>query len=66
MEILGLCHRLCQAGKTAAMAIHDLNAVSRFADRAAVVHEGRMLAVDEPVRVLTGRTIEKVFGVEAE
>jgi len=48
------------------MAIHDLNAVSRFTDQAAVIHQGRMLAVDEPVRVLAGQTIEKVFGVEAE
>ncbi len=66
LEILDLCRGLSEAGKTIAMAIHDLNAVCRFSDRVAVVHHGRLHAVDEPSRLLTSETIEKIFGVEAE
>ena len=66
LEILDLCRALCREKKAVAVALHDLNAVWRFADRVALVHQGRLRATDEPARVLTNETLKEVFRVRTE
>jgi iron complex transport system ATP-binding protein len=65
LEILDLCRNLAQAGKTVVLAIHDLNAAAHYAERAALLHNGRLVAYGSPTEVLTPSTIREVFGVES-
>ncbi|MCB4825624.1 ATP-binding cassette domain-containing protein [Roseicella aerolata] len=46
--------------------MHDLNAAAQFADRIAVMSEGRLVAYDRPERILTPRLLYEVYGIEAE
>jgi iron complex transport system ATP-binding protein len=46
--------------------LHDLNAAVRFADRLALMHEGRVVAEGPAATVLTARRISDVFGLRVE
>ncbi len=43
------------------MALHDLNLVSLYADRVALIVEGKMHAIGEPKKVLTTANIEQAY-----
>jgi iron complex transport system ATP-binding protein len=47
------------------VAIHDLNAAARFADRIALLCDGRLLATGSPEAVLTAPTLARAYRVEA-
>jgi len=53
------------SGIGALMAIHDLGAAARFADRIALMSEGRLVAVGDWRAVLTPDRLREVFGVAA-
>jgi iron complex transport system ATP-binding protein len=66
MEVLELVRRRTAArGLTTLLAIHDLNAAVRCADRLVVLHGGRIRAVGRPVEVLSPTLLAEVYGVEA-
>ncbi|MBU8545502.1 ABC transporter ATP-binding protein [Roseomonas sp. ROY-5-3] len=66
-ELLGLLRRLAREhGLLVIVAIHDLNAAAAFADRLAVLREGRLVATGAPDFVLTPRLMAEVYGLEAE
>jgi iron complex transport system ATP-binding protein len=48
------------------MAMHDLNAAARYADRVLVLGHGRVVAVGTPAEVMTGEVLGEAFGVELE
>lgn len=52
-------------GIGALMAIHDLSAAARFADRVALLQQGRVVALGQWQDVLTPDRLEAVFGVSA-
>jgi iron complex transport system ATP-binding protein len=67
LEILQLVRRETDArGLTTLLAIHDLNAAARFADRILVLHDGRCWSDGPPVLTLTPDMLAEVYGVEAE
>jgi iron complex transport system ATP-binding protein len=66
MGILDLCRKLAGAGKSVALATHDLNAVARYASRVALIESGHIAHCGERDRVLLPETLERVFGVRAE
>ncbi len=66
LAVLDLCRRLTGAGKTVALAIHDLNAAARYADHVVLVHSGTIIAQGAPADVLTEATLRAVFGVRTE
>lgn len=43
------------------MAMHDLNQVGQYADRVALLHEGRILALGTPKQVLTEKNIQLAY-----
>jgi iron complex transport system ATP-binding protein len=45
------------------MAAHDLNLVSNYADRAALLLEGKLQAVGSPRQVLTAENLDKAYRV---
>ena len=66
LETLKLLKDLATDGKAVAVALHDLNAVARWADHAALMDAGRLKDCG-PVRdVLRNELVEPVFGVEVE
>ncbi|MGU7773861.1 ABC transporter ATP-binding protein [Burkholderia sp. MR1-5-21] len=53
-------------GLTLVMSLHDLNQAMRFADRAVVMRDGRLIADGMPVDVLTPAFVADVFHVHSE
>ena len=53
-------------GLTLVMSLHDMNQAMRFADRAVVMRDGRLVADGAPVEVLTPRFVADVFHVHSE
>ncbi|HUD28009.1 MAG TPA: ABC transporter ATP-binding protein [Novosphingobium sp.] len=54
-----------RTGVGALMAIHDLSAAARFADRIALMKEGRLVAMGDWRAILTPERLRDVFGVSA-
>jgi iron complex transport system ATP-binding protein len=50
-------------GLTTIVVLHDLNAAARFADRIAVMHDGRLVQSGHPLDVLCRATLEPAFRV---
>ena len=51
-------------GLTTIAVLHDLNAAARFADRIALMRNGRLLAVGRPAAVLSPAMLRRAFGVD--
>jgi iron complex transport system ATP-binding protein len=62
-EILALLRRLTRRGKTVVCALHDINEAAGYADRIALLGDGRLLALGPPETVLTEPLLQKAFGV---
>jgi branched-chain amino acid transport system ATP-binding protein len=50
-----------QEGKTVLMVEHHIEVVTGVAERIAVMHHGRMLAVDTPERVMANETVQTAY-----
>ena len=66
LGILSLLRELAAEGRSVVVALHDLNAVARWADHAVVLHRGRLRVDSHPSAVLRDRFLEEVFDVDAE
>jgi ABC-type cobalamin/Fe3+-siderophores transport system ATPase subunit len=67
LEVLDLLSDLNRdQGKTVAMVLHDFNMAAEYADHIFVMHSGRLITQGTPEEVLTSKTIQDVFGVEAK
>ena len=64
--ILELCRELALGGQAVAVAIHDLNAVARYADVVALLDKGRIVQTGAVTDVLSPEAFARVFGVRAE
>lgn len=53
-------------GKTVIMALHDLNLVSRFADRTAILDAGHLESIGNTGEILNADVLQKVFGTKIE
>lgn len=64
-QILGLVQALAhQREMTVVVSLHDLNLAALYADRLALLCEGRLLAVGSAAEVLTPAQLSHVYGVE--
>ena len=61
LQIMEIVRQEAAAGLTVLMAIHDLNLAAQYADRVAILHRGRLLAVGRPADVLTESNIKQAF-----
>lgn len=66
LETLELLQELASDGKAVAVALHDLNAVMRWADQVALLNCGRLQAFGTVGDVVRDDLIESVFGVRVE
>jgi len=63
LAVLGLLRRRADAGAAVAIVVHDFALASRFADRVALLADGRLARLGTPAEVLTGDGIREAFGV---
>lgn len=61
--IWGLVRELARAGLIVIAALHDLNLAAQYADRLALLHEGKLLVCDVPARVLTQEWLKRAYDV---
>jgi iron complex transport system ATP-binding protein len=59
---LGAAWRFTRAGAGVFVVVHDLNLAARYADRIAVLAQGRLVACGAPERVLDPKLIGEAFG----
>lgn len=61
--VMDLLQRIARQGTAVVAIIHDLTLTMRFADRAVLMDDGRIVANDTPALALTPERIAAVFGV---
>ncbi|GGF75142.1 ferric enterobactin transporter FepC [Azorhizobium oxalatiphilum] len=61
--LLDVARAQARAGRCVVAVLHDLTQASLYADRIALMHEGRLVAEGAPGAVLTTAAIEQVYGV---
>jgi iron complex transport system ATP-binding protein len=66
LAVLEICRDLAADGATVVLALHDLGMALRYADRVAMLKEGRLLALGAARQVLEPALLRSTFGVEAE
>ena len=66
LEVLELCRHLVSEGTSIVIALHDLNAARRYAEKVALFDQGRLVAHGPPDGVLNEKRIAQVFAVEAQ
>ncbi len=64
--ILGLTRERAAAGDAVLVVLHDLNLAAAYADRIALLQEGRVVACDTPAEVLTAERVSRVYGTPVE
>ncbi|WP_346730443.1 heme ABC transporter ATP-binding protein [Leucobacter allii] len=64
--VLSIARERARAGDAVLVVLHDLNLASAYADRIALLQEGRVAACDAPERVLTAETVSSVYRTPVE
>ena len=62
-EVMDLCARLHEEGRTLVAVLHDLNQASRYATHLIAMKAGRIVAQGTPAEVVTAERIGDVFGL---
>jgi iron complex transport system ATP-binding protein len=65
-EVLARLRALARTGTTVVAVLHDLDLAARFADRVALLHEGRLVAHGPTAEILVPDRVRSVFGLEIE
>jgi iron complex transport system ATP-binding protein len=63
--IWGLVRELARSGLIVLAAMHDLNLAAQYADRLALLSDGRLLVCDQPAQVLTREWLRRAYDVSA-
>ena len=63
--IWSLVRELARSGLIVIAALHDLNLAAQYADRLALLAEGRVIACDKPAQVLTPEWLRRAYQVTA-
>lgn len=61
IEVLDLCARLHEEGRTVVAVLHDLNHAARYATHMIAMRDGRIVAEGAPAAVVTSELVEEVF-----
>ena len=65
-RVMGLIRRLGHDGKSVVVVVHDLNLAAAYADRVALIVEGRVDATGSPSEVITAERISEVYRVDVD
>ncbi|GCE77187.1 ABC transporter ATP-binding protein [Cellulomonas biazotea] len=63
VEVMDLCARLHEEGRTLVAVLHDLNQAARYATHLVAMREGRVVAEGPPADVVTVDLVREVFGL---
>ncbi|MFG2089094.1 MULTISPECIES: ABC transporter ATP-binding protein [unclassified Spirillospora] len=63
IEVLDLCARLHDEGRTLVAVLHDLNHACRYATHLIAMRGGEVLAEGPPTEIVTAELVERVFGL---
>lgn len=63
LRVMDLLHGLARVGKGVMAVMHDLSLALRYADRIAVLADGRLLALDDPETLAASGVLEEAFGI---
>lgn len=61
-QVMRICRERAEAGRGVVVVLHDLGLAAAWADRAAVLHGGRLAAVGTPDEVFTEGLLGEVYG----
>ena len=64
LSLMELCRSLAAEGKAVAAVLHDLPLALAYADRVAVLEQGRLAALGTPEEVRRSGILDRVFGVQ--
>lgn len=64
-QVMHLVRQLANAGHIVFVVLHDLTLSAQWADRIAILHQGKLYAYGTPQEVLTHTTLARVWGVRA-
>jgi iron complex transport system ATP-binding protein len=65
-DVMRIGRGLAAAGRSVVVVVHDLSLASAYADRLALLSEGRLEAIGTPAEVLTEERVERVYGLPVE
>lgn len=65
VRLLSEVRRIAAEGRIVLAVLHDLALAARWADRIAVLHQGRLYAEGPPAEVVTPQMLAEVYNVEA-
>jgi len=60
-QLMNVLYQACQQGKSALVAIHNLNTAAEFCDRLILVDQGQIIAEGKPNDVLTKDNIHRLY-----
>ncbi|AEE47340.1 ABC transporter ATP-binding protein [Cellulomonas fimi] len=63
VEVMDLCARLHEEGRTLVAVLHDLNQAARYATHLVAMRDGVIVAQGPPQEVVTAETVRDVFGL---
>ena len=64
-EVMDLCARLHEEGRTLVAVLHDLNQAARYGTHVIAMQDGRVVAEGPPGEVVTAELVRDVFGLAA-
>lgn len=60
-QLMNVLHKECQNGKSALVAIHNLNTAAEFCDRLILINQGEVMAEGKPNEVLSEENIRTLY-----
>jgi iron complex transport system ATP-binding protein len=66
IEVLDLCSRLHEEGRTLVAVLHDLNHACRYGTHLVAMRGGEVIAQGRPGEVVTADLVERVFGLPCQ
>lgn len=66
IQVMELLRRMADQGRGIIVVLHDLALASRYCDRLALLHDGKVLASGEPRAVLTPENLKTAYHITAQ
>ncbi|MEL6532424.1 MAG: iron ABC transporter, partial [Pseudomonadota bacterium] len=64
LDVMAIAQDFARGGGGVVAVMHDLNLTAMFADKIAVMHQGRLVADGTPQEVMTDATLSRVYGCD--
>jgi iron complex transport system ATP-binding protein len=65
-DVMTTARALARQGRAVVVVVHDLSLASAYADRVALIADGRLETVGTPAEVFTAERVERVYGLAVE